>query len=467
MPVEDLHFLAENSVEEQFIMYVDSSRRDRQHFPAPAQYTVTFAEPFRYVIGLEVLDVLVPRTMYNVDTDVNTLTVDFGAGVGRVELQVDPADYSVETIADGINNAASRALGVRAEFYAEPKTPDMPTMTGKLVFSASRPFTLDLGASSMREVIGFDENCRTGAKGYRMLGPTTAGSIAHADPEPETIVYRGLPLEVPATVREGDTMAYSLLSGKNCVIESLKLAVEGLPHRVELRRSPDGPDEFPYVQARVSYTLTITLLGEADVVSETETADFIAEMSTAGVSLLTRLVLRPTQHTLEPPGLVVLTGHRCIMLRCPEIEQHINSSYIYGDNSPGIALIKLATRGYTQQRYDFQSIRYRQFQPIAKLQKVTFRFETVAGELYDFKGCNHTMLIAIKYLEPQSPRAFKDFAKHSLNPNYNPDFVQYIVNARRNLPPSDNEEEEEEDEDAEEDITTFAHRYGIFGSNRR
>ena len=462
MPVEDLHFLAKHSVEDQFIMYIDSSKRDRSQHPAPSSYTVTFTEPFRYVVGMEVLDVLVPRTMYNVDTDVNTLVVDI-EGVGRVTVRVDPRDYTMDTVADGVNAAAAAALAGRATLRAEPKTPDSPLDTGKLVFVCNRPFSFDLGASSIREVIGFDEPCRpelaaARSSGHTCMGPDRAGSVARPSQETVPVVHpMASPLEEPVPVPPGATASYSFLHSSDCVIEAVEL-VDGLPHRTELRRSRDGPDEFPYVMADVSYELVVTVTGDGGSVSAgTDAVGFLQESSSAPVSLLQRVMLRVQTHTLEPPGLVVLTGHRCIMLRCPEIEQHINSSYIYGDNSPGIALIKLATRGYTQQRFDFQSIRYRQFKPVARLGKVTFRFETSSGALYDFKGCNHTMLVAIKYLEPRVSDAFDNFREHSLNPNYNPDFVQYIVNAHRAL--EDVLDEDEEDEDEEDDIGAFANKY--------
>lgn len=458
MPVEDLHFLAKHSVEEQFIMYVDSSRRDRSQHPTPSSYTVTFTEPFRHVVGMEVLDVLVPRTMYNVDKDVNTLVFDI-EGVGLVTVRVDPQDYSMDTVADGFNVAAAKALAGRATLRAEPKTPDNPLDSGKLVFSCNRPFTLDLSASSMREVIGFDEPCRpdiaSASDGHTFLGTDRAGAIIR--PGAVDTIYFPM-MSKDAELTAGETAVYSFSYPRDSVIEATEL-VEGLAHRVELRRTPDGPDEFPYVMAGVTYELSVVVSDGGTTIFASDTSTFLSDRSSSQVSPLSSVSLRATSHTLEPPGLVVLTGHRCIMLRCPEVEQHINSSYIYGDNSPGIALIKLATRGYTQQRFDFQSIRYRQFTPVARLGRVTFRFETSSGALYDFKGCNHTMLVAIKYLEPRVSNAFDNFREHSLNPNYNPDFVQYIVNARRALDDVLDDDEDEEDEEEEDDIGAFARKY--------
>lgn len=461
MPVEDLHFLEKNSVEDQFIMYVDSSRRDKARDPTPSSYTVTFTEPFRYVIGMEVLDVLVPRTMYNVDTDVNELRVVF-EGLGEITIAVEPMDYDMDTIIDGINAAAATALKGRAWFRADPKT-ENPLHTGKIVFTSNLPFTLDLSASSMREVIGFDEPCRPHhGTMYRYIDRATPGSTPQlSDPVPHVLSEMELP--EPVVVRAGDVMIYTFSYPRDCVLVGTGL-LGGLAHTVRLTRTQGGQDEWPHVLAEVLYRLEITLSSDAEVVSNTVDSgltEFLASRSTAPVSLLARLTLRTGTQRMEAPGLAVLTGHRCITLRCPEVEQYINSSYIYGDNSPGIALIKLATRGYTQQRFDFRSINYRRFTPVAKLAKVTFRFETLNGGLYDFKGCNHTMLVAIKYLEPRAPNAFDNFREHSLNPNYNPNFIEYIVNNQRRLEDVLSEEDDPDGDEGDEDddIAVFANRY--------
>lgn len=127
------------------------------------------------------------------------------------------------------------------------------------------------------------------------------------------------------------------------------------------------------------------------------------------------------------PGIYSLVGDRYVLLRCPEIEQHMFASHSYEKYSLGLAKFKLAVLGYDESRYyesrfDFASIPPREFHPIGKLTQMTFSFQRSNGSLYNFRGMNHTITMAIRYLVPFQNVPFKEF---SLNPNYNPDFFQY------------------------------------------
>ena len=41
--------------------------------PDPNNYVVEFSTPFKNIIGMEIIDASIPRTMYNVDTDNNSI----------------------------------------------------------------------------------------------------------------------------------------------------------------------------------------------------------------------------------------------------------------------------------------------------------------------------------------------------------------------------------------------------------
>ncbi len=144
---------------------------------------------------------------------------------------------------------------------------------------------------------------------------------------------------------------------------------------------------------------------------------------------------------LTPDGRISLVGERFIILRCPEIESQLSGSYAYGSNSPGLALFKLGVLGFADARFDFSSINYKEFHPIGKLEKLHFRFEISTGELYDFKGVNHNLLIVIKFLRPAiNSNTTNDY--YPLNINYNPSYIDYMKNQNDIL----NNEESDEDE---------------------
>ena len=73
MSIEDIQYLKNNSIRQSYTFLVDSKDRDRGIYPNPNEYVITFSTPFRNVIGLEVIDASIPRTMYSIDINNNTL----------------------------------------------------------------------------------------------------------------------------------------------------------------------------------------------------------------------------------------------------------------------------------------------------------------------------------------------------------------------------------------------------------
>ena len=130
-------------------------------------------------------------------------------------------------------------------------------------------------------------------------------------------------------------------------------------------------------------------------------------------------------HYVIPPGMFNLLGTRYVRLRCKEIEDHLSSIAKYNPCSVGIGTFRLADiRDLSNVRFDFTTLIPKPFHPIGMLSKLTLKFETPRGNTYDFKGFNHNMLIAVKYLSPDMPRTFKG---SSLNPNYDPNFMRYML----------------------------------------
>jgi hypothetical protein len=140
----------------------------------------------------------------------------------------------------------------------------------------------------------------------------------------------------------------------------------------------------------------------------------------AGAALVAQLQLAAKSFSIAAPGMVSMVGQRFILLRCPEIEQHLYGSQAYARFNPGQALFRLGVVGYAENRLDFFNVKYREFHPIARLSRLSFRFELPDGSLYDFKGVNHHLLVVVKYW---MPRRKPQFVGSILNPNYDPDFM--------------------------------------------
>lgn len=155
-------------------------------------------------------------------------------------------------------------------------------------------------------------------------------------------------------------------------------------------------------------------------------------------------------HRIEAPGIVDLIGEKYVILNCPEIEEHSTLSLSYSKHNLGLARFKLGTLGYNDENISIQKTNIREFHPIGKFSKMTLTFKTQNGNLYDFKGANHNITFKIYYYQVNNNISFD---KSILNPNYNPNVLEYKMNEIDKQYSSDDEDsyENSEEENSEEE----------------
>lgn len=126
------------------------------------------------------------------------------------------------------------------------------------------------------------------------------------------------------------------------------------------------------------------------------------------------------------PGIINLYGERFVVLRCPQIEENSNASFSYERYTAGIGIFKLYNTTISHLRFDFTNLRRLEMHPLGKLSKLTLRFERANGELYDFKGVDHHLFLAIKFLKP-TPKVGMVDPDRRLNPDYRPDVLNFLT----------------------------------------
>ena len=352
MSIEDVDYLYKNSIKESSIILVDSSNRDKSVYKKPNSYTLEFLQPFKFVYGVEILDSSVPRTMYIIDSNNDTLCFYTTTSV-EYEMELDHRDYTLEDFISEINqklstNSDNRIKTIQAYSVSIPASD-----VSKIFFSSS--YTLENGdpasyefyilafKSNMRETIGLDENTISNSSDYDQITDVEAGTISSS---------------ISSTYTNEQIINGTFKSGTG--------------------RGDNDKYEIPSTFS--------------------------------------------TTQNLQMPGLVNLLGDRYIKLRSDTIEQHLHSSVSASVNPIGLGLFKLGVSGYVDSRFDFINVKYREFHPIGKLASIDFRFETLDGNLYDFKGVNHNFLLNIKFLTPIQQRDKVDYV---INPNYNPNLLEY------------------------------------------
>ena len=169
MPIEDVDYLKDNSIVQSYIFLVDSRDRDHEAYPTPAEYVVSFTAPFTNVIGLQLIDASVPRTMYNIDTYNNTISF-FIRSYGNVDplysnsnyktVQIETGNYTIQTLLPALTAALSMHVNddpnlpmarITARSVSTP-----PDLKNKLEFRCPYPFAFDMKNSTIAETLGFD-----------------------------------------------------------------------------------------------------------------------------------------------------------------------------------------------------------------------------------------------------------------------------------------------------------------------
>ena len=355
MSIEDIEYLYKNSIKETSIILIDSSKRDKNVYQSPNSYTISFNEPFKYVYGVEILDSAIPRTMYLIDSNNDTLYFYTTSTNGEESITLDHRDYTLDDLISEINvklEVATNSTELRA-IQAYPLT--IPSSdASKIFFSNSNTgsaenedfFYILAFKSNMAETIGLDENAVSGSTDYTQFTSSDDqySNIATAN----NIATYGTTTIINRTFKSG------------------------------IGKGDDGNYEI------------------ASTYSD--------------------------KQNLQIPGLVNLMGDRYIKLRSDIIEQHLHNSISHSKNAIGLGLFKLGVSGYVDSRFDFVNVKYRDFHPIGKLSSIDFRFETLDDTLYDFKGVNHHFLLNIKFYTPIQNVTNQDYV---LNPNYNPNLIEY------------------------------------------
>jgi hypothetical protein len=360
MSIEDINYLKKNSIKQSYTFLIDSKDRDRNVFPHPNNYVVDFTVPFKNVIGLEVIDASVPRTMYNVDVNNNTLYIYVATGqndlnyrfgfsddVGYTELfqkiTIEPGDYTSTTFISTLNNMMrSKNIDVNIKAYSNP-----PELSNLIQFySSSYGFVIDMQRSTLFEILGFD-----------------------------------LYIDEDEAKKSNNDRKYTYIT------------------------SYKGKEQFQKMYHSVFNSTS-------------------------------------QQYIITSPGIIYFMGHKYVILRCPEIEEHLYRSLSYSKYNLGLAKFRISSFGYNDERIVVTKLPIREFHPIGKLSRLTFRFETSDGKLYDFKGVNHNIVYAVYYYEPIQ----KQLPTNSiLNPEYKMNYLDYAYKQEEIEGDSD-----EDDDDGEE-----------------
>lgn len=481
--IEDITYLKNNSVQDSMSFYIDSGIRDKRYWPTPSEYSISFDQPFKLVYGFDILDAAIPTTQYNIDyannkIAITSIAVPDGTSIRTAEphmLEFSFIKYFIEFFENVTRTLVLKIdQSIVSKYSLDALSETLPdtTIYYALVPTEMNNVPIYLRTSQLdSEYFFFLFN----EKQYAIEKTETAtiDIISYANyalyftPGSSRIVYY--------TKLKIDKLSYNTIDGAgeyivkidnirqemeigNYDIGTLRNELNSLLNSFDLDFQTTTPIETKQGRYKITSSSKLLVLnGKVSTLADnmgfseypTPTRNDMYRMLKIGANPFVFYSIWDTfyeVYKIEAPGLVNLFGERYVVLKIKEIEDHLLGSYSYVNNSPGIGMFKLASNfnDVTNLRFDYVSLVRKPFHPIGKITRLTLRFETSKGQLYDFKGVNHQILMVVKFLVPS---AKFDFNTSILNPNYDPNFIKYISSNQTILNKEDSDEEEEFDDE--------------------
>lgn len=477
--IEDVEYLQDNAEKNSQIIYVDSRQRNKYLYATPSEYVVSFEQPFKLVYGFDVVDSTIPVTMYNIDKYNNTLYFTTVAKSGSSLTPINSENYFTEiskcsSFIDIFNKNVNTKTIIGTELDLQSYVNSVSNPSEDYVAYYRNILTtteIMLKTTQIEEefyFFNFDGKkyvIRNTLINQPIIDILETGDFyLYINNTSIDLVYfekNYINLTVATTIQTSGSFIISIssyilsLEIGNYDIVTLIGALNDVLNNITVDVSSTTSD--PKRQAKLQFTsnnfMIINVANTSSKIYESLGFDIYPTADPTKYKgwiignnyLIYGSVFDSSinQYKIVSPGLISLLGERFAILRIKEIEDHLYSSYAYMSMTPGIGMFKMASSfgGITNLRFDYTTVIQKPFHPIGKLSRLSIRFETSKGELYDFKGVNHQLLFNIKYYVPARK---EKFTKSILNPNYNPDIMKYMIE-NRNI-------EDKEDSDDEEDF---------------
>lgn len=480
--MDDITYLKKYGHEEQYVAFADSAKRDKAAFVTPSEFAVVWHTPFTLVTGIDIIDVSLPMSGYTINMTYNQVRFRFHTPGYEDDPNYTSPDWITATISPGNHTPATLIQELKSKLMepvknkltATPRRIDVRAastpfeLLGKLVFVSEHPFEIDTVNSSMAAVLGFSQ----------LIDVTSSKQIAVFDYK-EQLDLAGNESALLSGSSATDK-GFSLTKGK-FMRQKFRASVSSNLTKLEVMIVPfgdtsalDGLVNFRVMNAR---TKNIVMHGQipvlypamslADldtlVITNPKRDMFLATESywlevyddnnedpnncyrvcfgagdnrdtlfvvengvedkfyDRGSMMTARMYAVPFNYIMVPPGILNLASPvGYVTLRCSEIEKHMYSGRAFETSNMGLAVVNLS-KGY-QEKYNLIAPK-RSFHPIARLSRLTFRWEAPDGSLYDFLGVdNHITFVLRYYTLPQRNSQIYS----ALNPGYQPDLLNWI-----------------------------------------
>ena len=472
----DIDHLKATSDLQTLTLVIDSKVRDPVAYPTPSSYVIPFDVPIKNVVGFDILDASIPVTEYTMDARNNELAMGYifpsvCCTTALVVQTVHDHLYRSTDFMDIFQNKSDTHMFIfddRAAFDTVYAGLDRPASGSHNLLILFESIAIRRSATAFPVVLDTATvYCVDAAARTAMLTNAAIATSYHVGADDVTFFNVGYATDAEAlamagTVRDTDCPFSALISNvfrrfpaRN--FNSSKLytyinttldlftndVISAVTENNFVAVRWEDPIDVGEISITQRYIWTMTRLDTfaffldmnkstmRDLLGFSEIHDTNTKLFP---SMTNRIFLSSMNEDdvftqeIVTPGIIALERVQYIELHCPEIESHLLGTYAHFSYSPGIGLFKLLdSNTVTHLRFDFLNIERTPFHPIGKLTRLTLAFQHRDGTYYDFKGVDHTVLVAIKYY---APRAVARPPTSKLNPMYNPDVLKHKTRER-------------------------------------
>lgn len=486
--IEDIDYLKENSEKDYVMVFIDSGERDKDTWPTPTEYAITFDPPFKNVFSVEIVDAALPTTMFNIDK----YSQDF---MLTTVTTFESSPYDMRQYFEEISTSTDfiRYFDDKQEntlLVCDPASITWYDVDNPLYTDKNTNYRIALRSKIENVSIAILSNQVVSE--YHIFDYKDKKMIILDIPANQPIIdilnkqnfYLSLRLDGNYDVIYYE-YKYISLGIMNSIVSDSAYYVRIANNRFTMPAGNYNVSDFRFELNTLwndAYNIYVDPIGLYDTrqgkYKYYSSSLFVFNTRIKSMSYVLGFDLNPSiddsalydtmtigtnrklfvsifnnaeqRYEIIPPGMTNLGGERFLILRCPEVESHMYGSYAFTGHTPGIGLFKIAAsqNETTHLRWDFNTLIRKPIHPIGKLPKMTFRFELPDGRPYDFKGINHQFLLAIKYYVPS---AKANFDRYTLNPNYNPDTRNYLITSKTTQYKEENNADNGDDEDEDDE----------------
>jgi len=455
---EDVHDMR-HAVEDKTLIWVDSANREEGG--SGAEYTVKLTEPLHNVVGVRVIEALIPATSLSIDERndlmvLHTVAYDETAPVAPERLwQAHVSGYEGEAWRTHDRTHVARVpyfdLRQDVEHHVAHKSvsvysADPESLTDIVTFThdGGSEYVLCVIAGNVMPLLPESEVPRA------VFDPEENVTILSCRLHEETMTYVSMVVMLTGVYQIPHGKYDALRDFTTEVQHGYSVSKQGIKLDF-IRPQTDKPERsfklmidpvlvwtdvsYDAAGTRYSHTYPNFPLNWCAMWLGSTCQDALGfnaphppdrVKTCAGGSFLVSDIEPRYNGVLRGPNLVNLAAERYVWLRCGELEQHMCSG-IGQVLQRGIGVFKLDAPGvYKEDKTEFISVIPSHFHPIGKLHQLSFRFEQAgtSGALYDFKNVSHFMLLSVISLKADK-KALYETLPRQLNPDYEPNALMY------------------------------------------